>query len=137
VKELDDLTVASKLPIQKVLVVDDAPAMLRFCRTVLRQANFETIVAVNGLQALDMFREHHAQIALVVADTLMPVMDGVTLIQRLRKFDPECKIVLMTGYDVAHADQADIKPQCPLLTKPFSARDLVCAVRNCLEVQEP
>ena len=102
---------ANKLSIKKVLVVDDDPAMLRFCQTVLRNHNYETIGAINGLQALDVFREHHAQIALVLADTLMPVMDGVKLIQRLRKFDPECKIVLMTGYDVAYADQADMKPQ--------------------------
>jgi CheY-like chemotaxis protein len=116
----------------RVLVVDDEPVMRAFCETVLRKYGYVALCAGNGLQALDLYRENYADIALVITDTSMPVMDGVTFAQKLLTFNRECKIILMTGYSATHTYPPGLKLQCPLLVKPFSSADLIAAVRNCL-----
>jgi DNA-binding NtrC family response regulator len=120
-----------------ILVADDEPVMRNFCASVLRKHSYTTICAENGMQALDLYKENLADIALVLTDTSMPVMNGVALVRKLLTFNPECKIILMTGYDVMHTLPADLKLQCPRLVKPFSSAELIGAVRRCLGVPTP
>jgi sigma-B regulation protein RsbU (phosphoserine phosphatase) len=87
-----------------VIVVDDAKFTCEMIRRVLKGAGFQDIrVANSAQQALEMMRQRKANI--LVADWLMPEMDGLTLTQRVRQFDEESShytyIILLTAKEGA------------------------------------
>lgn len=106
-----------------ILVVDDDDSVRRLVSTMLESAGNHIVSAVNGAEAVAVYRSYAHQIDLIVTDINMPVMDGVQAILRIRMTNPAVKIICMTG------DSAD---QCPdgvvLLRKPFSIEGLFQAV---------
>lgn len=68
---------------RKVLVVDDAVTMRQMVSFTLKRGGYEVIEAEHGQDALDKLQS--ATVDLVITDLNMPVMDGITLIQNLRK----------------------------------------------------
>ena len=64
----------------------------------LRHLNYRVLEAEDGEQALACFREHRAEIALVLSDMVMPRMGGLALLQALRREAPQVKFLLLTGH---------------------------------------
>ena len=79
----------------RVLVVDDNPDMRSFVKIVLERAGFEADVAADGQRALDLLREHPADV--LITDIFMPEPDGLELIQRFKSRFPGIKIVAISG----------------------------------------
>lgn len=83
---------------QTLLVVED-DAVLRWALVEnLRHLNYRVLEAEDGEQALVCFREHRAEIALVLSDMVMPRMGGLALLQALRREAPQVKFLLLTGH---------------------------------------
>ncbi len=78
-----------------VLVVDDELEIVQSLVRTLRQHGYTTLVAHDGLEALDLIRETHVDVLL--SDIDMPGMDGVTLAMRVREQKPEVVRILLTG----------------------------------------
>jgi CheY-like chemotaxis protein len=78
------------------LLVDDNVGGSTARKTVLEELGHKIHIASNGADALDQFSQHHFD--LVVTDYKMPRMDGLELIARLRKLQPEIRIVLVSGF---------------------------------------
>src|SRR4051812_40642486 len=76
-----------------ILVVDDEPIALEFCRSALARAGYTVVTAVNGDEALR--RLQHSPPALALLDIVMPGMSGAALAKRIEKLLPSAKIVLM------------------------------------------
>src|SRR5262245_47075165 len=90
---------------RRVLVVEDAPFLRYAFGRLLRMHGFEVMEAKDGRDALDRIQEFQPQV--VVTDLMMPVMDGVELIQRLRS-DPrtaEVPVLAITADASEHAEQ--------------------------------
>jgi two-component system cell cycle sensor histidine kinase/response regulator CckA len=109
-----------------VLIVEDEPVVRSFARAVLASQGVEVLIAGDGLEALTVFRERRADIDLVLADVVMPNMDGMQLAIRLRELAPDVRVSLMSGHPspgevVPHAKLVDI----PLLAKPFTHQQLL------------
>jgi len=110
-----------------VLVVDDDPAMLAALRRLLKHGGHRVREAADGLEALEVWREHHHEIAVVIADMMMPRMSGPELFARLRAERADVRVVLMTADDdgvASHTGQ--------VLKKPFSAEQLATVVEYAL-----
>ena len=60
----------------RVLVVDDEPLVLRFLDYALRQLGYDVLLASSGTRAIDLFRQHHSTISLVLLDVQMAPPDG-------------------------------------------------------------
>ena len=91
---------------KKVLVVDDSVSMRQMVGFTLREGGFEVIEAEHGQDALDKLKS--AAVDLVITDLNMPVMDGITLIQNLRK-QPAMKtkpILMLTTEGLAAKKEA-------------------------------
>jgi diguanylate cyclase (GGDEF)-like protein len=114
----------------RVLAVDDDPVSLRLLVHHLQHAGFTVLSATNGEEALRTAIEHSPQI--VVADWMMPVMDGIELCKQLHAFEAGRRIymVLLTGRDgedrVVEAFEAGVDDY---VTKPFNPRVLLARVR--------
>ena len=113
-----------------VLVVDDAPDIVRLTRDYLEHAGFAVLTARDGNEALRVARQERPD--LIVLDLGLPGRDGLDVTRELRR-ESNVPIVMLT----ARADESDKLVGLELgaddyLTKPFSAKELVARVRAVL-----
>ncbi len=120
---------------QRVLVVDDDPSVTSLLKRGLSYEGFVVDVAASGSEGLELARERPPD--LVILDVMMPGLDGLQVLQRLRAADGHLPIVLLTAKDAA-ADQvkglglgAD-----DYVTKPFTFDVLAARVRAHLRRSE-
>jgi CheY-like chemotaxis protein len=115
------------------LVADDEDEVRRLVCDVLAEVGFDTITARDGLELLDLALRHGPQV--IVADVMMPRMDGYTAVARLRGQPATAwiPVIMLTGCtDPAYAQLSAGMGAAAHLTKPFSpavlgelARDMV------------
>ena len=113
-----------------VLVVDDNEDSLRIVEAILRSAGFEVCLARDGKQGVEMAQASAPE--LIVLDIMMPVMDGVETLQKLRNSSRTSRIpvILLT----AKAQDEDVIAGYQTgadyyITKPFTAKQLLYGVR--------
>lgn len=82
----------------RVLVVDDEEMNRELVAELLDSLGYESILAENGADALERYRSSPEDIDIVLLDMIMPVMDGRETFFKLREIDPDCKVVLSSGY---------------------------------------
>jgi len=118
----------------KVLVMDDEQIVLDVTHEVLKFLNYDVISATDGLAAIDLYKKEKsagAPFDIVILDlSVSQGMGGKETIEQLRKFDPDVKAVVSSGYindpvvqDFSHYGF------CETLTKPYKIDDL----KNLLE----
>jgi CheY-like chemotaxis protein len=107
--------------------VDDNPDMRSSVKIVLERAGFEVQVAADGQRALDLQREHPADV--LITDIFMPERDGIELIERFKSRFPQVKIIAMSGG--GHVSKMDYLPVAAeigadaVLQKPFASETLL------------
>lgn len=116
----------------RVLVVDDNPDMRSFVKIVLERAGFEAQVAADGQRALELQREHPADV--LITDIFMPERDGIELIQQFKSSFRQVKIIAMSGGgQVARHDYLPVAEKLgadAVLHKPFAAETLLKTLRH-------
>jgi len=118
---------------QRILIVDDDPHLREVVCYALERAGYETLTAINGVQALEKHRAHLPD--LIVLDVLMPELDGLAVCRELRRIS-SVPILLLSSRD----EEVDRVLGLELgaddyLGKPFSPRELVARVRAHLRRQ--
>ncbi|GAA4607759.1 two-component system chemotaxis response regulator CheY [Actinoplanes octamycinicus] len=109
-----------------ILAVDDEPDLRFLMRRILTRAGHQVVEAGNGAIALDVLRKTRPD--LVVTDVMMPVMDGIELIDRLRADPATATIPILAVSSHWHlAAGADAA-----LGKPYDRADLVAAAERLL-----
>lgn len=102
----------------KVLVVDDDPLILKVWRVILRSDEFEVTVCANGQEALQALAA--SKIDVVVTDVMMPGIDGMELLRRVKQARPEIEVIVMTAKaSIQDAVKAMREGAFDYLTKPF------------------
>jgi CheY-like chemotaxis protein len=81
--------------VARILVADDAPAVLDVLQDVLTMAGHEVIRAESGSEAIRRFQEARPQLAVV--DVMMPDMDGLVVLDSIRQIDGHVPVILITG----------------------------------------
>src|SRR5829696_4199283 len=79
----------------KILIVDDAGFIRRWCRTALAEGGYDVVEATNGAEGVRVYRE--ARPDAVLLDVTMPVMDGLTALQEIRRVDPNARVIMLTS----------------------------------------
>lgn len=113
-----------------ILIIDDDVLMRSLCKEMLERAGYDVMVACNGHEGLQLFRQ--TSIDLVITDVFMPVRDGLEVIMTLRREKPTTPIIAFTGNAVGRDFLNAAKhlgARCTI-AKPFSATDLIQAVRQ-------
>jgi|GEM_PF-6917751 len=135
-KQMKPGTRPSPTPLQsnreKILVVDDEKEVRNMLVKILQQMNFSPMTAANGKEALEIIDKYHSrEIPLILADMVMPKMDDLDMIHRMRDMRPEVTIVAMNGVFQEHTIEALSHLQVDtFLTKPFTQRELQMAIEN-------
>ncbi len=117
----------------QILVVDDDLVVRLLCQSVLRRQEFIPIVAADGLEGLEIYRERHQHIHVVVSDILMPVMGGVEMVRKIFEIQAKANIIMMSGANTEDLTPDEVKKLCSVIEKPFIPRALVESVKKCLQ----
>ncbi len=117
-----------------ILIVDDDPAVRDVLLEGLHDSGYVCESACDGVEALEKFRG--AGFEIVVSDIDMPQMDGVRLLQEIKKIRPDTEIVMLTGVlDVEIAIQSMRLGASDYLTKPFNLAEVRITLERALEKQ--
>jgi DNA-binding NtrC family response regulator len=119
-----------------ILVVDDDEGMARTLQEFLHREGYGVEVALSAAEALAIF-ERHPRIALALVDLVMPVTDGLGLMEQLHRRNPDLAVVIMTGYGTIETAVEAIKRGAEdYLTKPFDQQAVRKKVTRLMEVYE-
>jgi len=109
----------------RILLAEDDPLMRRFLATALRRAGHEVDAVGDGTAALDAVRRDEGY-ELLVADIVMPGLDGIELAREAAIAIPRLKIMFITGFAaIAMKHRQSAVSNAQILSKPFHLRDLV------------
>ena len=116
---------------QRILVVDDDPAILRLVGDKLDRAGFEVWTAATGQQALDLISRQGLP-HLAIVDIMMPGMDGFEFCRTVQRYS-DLPVIMLTAVDEEETVIRGIQLFAEdYMTKPFSPRELVARVRRVL-----
>jgi two-component system cell cycle response regulator CpdR len=114
---------------QRILLAEDDDDMRGFLERELKKAGYDVVAFGNGLEAYERLCEE--PFTLLLTDIVMPEMDGIELARRAAEFDPDLKIMFITGFAaVALNPDSDAPKDAKVLSKPFHLRDLVREVER-------
>jgi len=108
-----------------VLIADDENAVRTVGRKMLERLGFSVLAAVDGCEALELFRKHADEIVCVLLDLTMPHMDGAETFRELRRLRPDVAVLLCSGFDEHVATQSFAgEGLAGFLQKPYNMAEL-------------
>lgn len=114
-----------------ILIAEDDISMCGFLTLALEKAGHSIKATHNGLDALSALKD--ADYDLLLADIVMPGMDGIELSQKAVKLKPGLKVMFITGFAAVAMGNKDIDQNtAKILSKPFHLNDLVLQVETLL-----
>ncbi len=116
---------------ETILLADDEPAVREVTQELLESMGYYVLAATDGMQAVQLFEQHHNEIKLALLDVVMPQLSGVDAARRMRELAPVLPVVFQTGYGEDQV-QEDMTSSC-VLTKPIDIPELSCILRQLLE----
>lgn len=119
---------------ETILLVEDEEGVRSLARRVLAHCGYTVLEASNGIEALQLARDHSGPIHLLMSDVVMPELGGRNLGEQFLAIAPQAKILYMSGYtDDAVVRHGILHEQVEFLQKPFSSAVLAHKVRQVLD----
>ena len=116
----------------KVLVVDDETSLCQFMQIMLAKEGYDVTTLSSGQEALSRLAQKRFDV--VIADLMMPEMNGLELLSKAREIDPSLAFVVMTAFaSVDSAIEALKKGAADYITKPFKVDEIKIALARLLE----
>ena len=116
-----------------ILVVDDEEGIRGMARRMLDRFGYRVMVASNGAEAVALYAQHQPDVAAVITDMAMPVMDGPATIHALRAIDPDVKIIASSGHTVTDAAGKALTAGVQnFIPKPYTAETMLRALQELL-----
>jgi len=112
----------------RILVAEDDASMRQFIEMALTRAGHDVETAANGIEALRRI-EQDGNFELLLADIVMPGMDGIELSQQAARLQPNIRVMFITGFAAVAMNGREAGPAAqakqPVMSKPFHLKDLV------------
>ena len=118
---------------EMVLVVDDEPSMRNTLRCILEINGYRVALATQGAEGVEVFCRHRAEIRAVIADIMMPVMNGPSMIAALKQMEPRLAVLGITGLPEQAGATGLKNLDIQVLCKPFSDSEVLQALRHAIE----
>ena len=100
-----------------ILLVEDEPTLRRVARMLLEKLGYRVLEAPSGEAALEMYAEQQQDIDLILLDVVMPGLNGLQTLERLRALDPQVRVILCSG--VADTEEETLPDGVSFMPKPF------------------
>lgn len=116
---------------RNILVVDDDTGLLRSMKIGLKTKGYQVIVASKVLNALEYLESELPKVDVVVTDYLMPGLDGLQLIDRVRRLDNHVPLIMMTAYGEKDLVVSILRSGCDgYIEKPFTIEELLQEIKR-------
>jgi CheY-like chemotaxis protein len=116
-----------------ILVIDDTVTMRQLVRRMLERATHTVLEAEDGEVGMSVLQRRAPD--LVITDLIMPRMEGIETIQRMKRSSPGTKIIAMSGSDELNLDAARKLGADAALAKPFGAATLLDIIDRLLVLE--
>ncbi len=122
---------------ETVLLVDDEQFVRELGARILTKHGYTVLQAINGREALDLFKKETSRISLVILDLIMPEMGGTECLKELLKIDPHVKVLIASGYSAEASMEETLRmgAKC-FVGKPFHAAELLQNIREILNSED-
>ncbi|WP_033827492.1 response regulator [Bacillus andreraoultii] len=115
----------------KILIVDDQFGIRILLNEVFQKEGYQTYQAANGLKAIELAKAHSPN--LVLLDIKIPGMDGIEILRRLKEFNPDIRVIIMTAYgELDIINEAKELGALTHFAKPFDIEELSKTVNQYL-----
>lgn len=115
----------------KILLVEDETDLTLIVADTLRGQGYEVVTAADGLEGLEKFKAEGADI--VVADVMMPKMDGFSMAKEIRRLSPSVPLLFLTAKStIDDVEEGFAIGANDYLRKPFELRELIVRIRALL-----
>ena len=118
---------------EKILVVDDEPDMLRLLSMIIKEKTpYEVTTTNNPLEALELAKK--GSFDLLVADLKMPGLNGIELLESVKRFDEDIPTIIITAYGTVEAAVETMhKGAFDFITKPFRKEQILFTIERALK----
>ncbi len=118
---------------EKLLIVDKEPDMLQLLSMLIRENTpYEPVTTNNPLEALELIKK--GGFALVIAEMKMPVLDGIQLLEEVKRIEPDMPVIITATYGtVESALEAMRKGAFDYITKPFRKEQILFSIDKALK----
>lgn len=140
---LNDISENTDIPSEKeqiimgnesVLLVDDEERILTVGKEICKALGYSVTTASSGQEAIEKYKDKNNHFNIVILDMIMPQMNGLETFKVLKKFDPDVKVLLSTGYSIDEKAQEMLRAGCKgYILKPYSVIDFSHKIREILE----
>ncbi len=114
-----------------VLLIDDEESLLHALGYALERHGCRVLKARDGLQAVELHRQHRDEIAMVLCDLGLPGMSGWEAFMKMKETDPEVRVIMMSGHlDPSLNAEIHRAGACGFLQKPFAIAKAVAQVQE-------
>jgi CheY-like chemotaxis protein len=119
---------------ETILVAEDDPGTMSIITEILTEFGYTVIPAVDGEEAVAVYRDHWREIGLCLLDVVMPRKRGCEVLKDIHRIKPDVRVLFMSGYgaDVTGRDHL-IKEGNGFISKPLEIHDLLRKVREALD----
>jgi two-component system, cell cycle sensor histidine kinase and response regulator CckA len=122
---------------ETILVVEDEVQMQEVMGELLQSNGYTVLLANDGLEAIEMYKQRGEQIALVILDVMLPELDGRDTYYELKKINENIKVFFCSGYTSLVEIQSLLeKENLYAIQKPFSPKEFLAVVKEVLS-EEP
>ncbi|MGB7925899.1 MAG: response regulator [Pyrinomonadaceae bacterium] len=116
-----------------ILVVDDDPELHDLISFAIEREGYEVLHAMNAFEGLDIIARQRVDLTLL--DVMMPKMDGLTMLSRLREHNNNLRVIIMTALTTPETAVSALRDQaCDFLAKPFDVPQLLSAIHAAFEL---
>lgn len=117
-----------------ILLVDDEESIRSMGRRILENLGYTVLLANDGQEALEIYRQGRANIDLVVLDLVMPRLSGAETLQGILQIEPGAKVILASGYSAnGLGDTTMFEGALAFVQKPYDLYELALAARAALD----
>lgn len=108
-----------------VLLADDENTVLEMCREMLQLLGFDVLTALDGKEAVELYKKNQEKISCVILDLTMPNMDGEEAFDEIKKINSKVKILISSGYGERQILQRfNSKSLAAFIQKPYNLEGL-------------
>ncbi|MBL8796413.1 MAG: PAS domain S-box protein [Planctomycetia bacterium] len=118
---------------ETILLVDDEAIIRNLGKTILQRYGYRVLLAVDGVEAVEVYSAHRAEIDLVILDLTMPRLSGQDALRQLLQLDPEVRVLFSSGYSSELVTASDREGVLGFVNKPYRPHELARTIRTTLD----
>jgi signal transduction histidine kinase/CheY-like chemotaxis protein len=117
-----------------VLMVDDEEVIIEVGRELLEAIGYKVLTAIDGKEAIEIYKKNMDKIDIVLLDMIMPDMGGGKVFDIIKKINPDAKVLLISGYSLDNQGAKILNRGCDgFIQKPFDLNELSGKIRKIIQ----